>query len=497
MSVSFRMKTRVALLCVLALAPHLRCWSMPPQSPQAAPQTRSVEPGRAASAAHRTAHSSAAANPACTVKATNYLGWKAEEISNKWVTLEIVPQIGGRLIQVQFGGHDLLYVNPQLKGQVIPPGTRGVEHNYGGDKIWPLPEGNEDEQHWSGSGGRLDGAPFTLKVVSRGPSTCSVRLTGPVDDEIGQRYIREIGITRDTPVIGFHVVMQNMSGYPQTWSEQTITEFATSEPAGTENFNTKFWGVTELNPTSAYPKGYYVRTGPEDNPAFVVKDKMLRVHWNDIVQEVWIDSPTGWLAAVNGESGYTVVERHDLDPQHEYPSKASIIFYSSGEPQKRKPSTDSTSPAQGQQVEPREGPFVEAEVNSPMVQLKPGESYAMDTTWYPTHAGRDFVTTTWAGVVVKPLTATLTSAGLALSGEFGVFYAGNLVVHLYPKKGEDNTVKLMPVVPTEPVKLQTTINVPTNISRVSVHLVDPNGLDRGPLGEVQVSPSPSPPQLTQ
>jgi hypothetical protein len=71
------------------------------------------------------------------------------------------------------------------------------------------------------------------------------------------------------------------------------------------------------------------------------------------------------------------------------------------------------------------------------------------------------------------------------------------VAHMYPRRGEDNTVKLMPVVPTQPVQLQTTINVPPNISRVSVHLVDPNGLDRGPLGEVQVSPPPSSPPLTQ
>ncbi len=81
--------------------------------------------------------------------------------------LEIVPQIGGRLIQVTFGGHDFLYVNPHLKGQVIPPErNRGGEHNYGGDKVWPLPEGNQDEQHWSG-GGNLDGGPFTLEVLSQ------------------------------------------------------------------------------------------------------------------------------------------------------------------------------------------------------------------------------------------------------------------------------------------------------------------------------------------
>ena len=58
----------------------------------------------------------AVATPGCQVQATNYLGWKAEEISNPWVKLEIVPQIGGRLIQVTFGGHDFLYVNPLLQG---------------------------------------------------------------------------------------------------------------------------------------------------------------------------------------------------------------------------------------------------------------------------------------------------------------------------------------------------------------------------------------------
>ena len=53
--------------------------------------------------------------PDCKVHATTYLGWKAEEMSNPWVKLEIVPEIGGRLIQVTFGGHDFLYINPRFK----------------------------------------------------------------------------------------------------------------------------------------------------------------------------------------------------------------------------------------------------------------------------------------------------------------------------------------------------------------------------------------------
>ena len=54
-----------------------------------------------------------------------------------------------------------------------------------------------------------------------------------------------------------------------------------------------------------------------------------------------------------------------------------------------------------------------------------------------------------------------------------------------------STAKLMSVTPTEPVQLHMTLKAPPNTTRVSVHLVDSNGLDRGPLGEVQVLPVPS------
>ena len=56
----------------------------------------------------------------CTVQAADYQGWKAEEMANSWEKLEIIPQLGGRLMQVTFGGHDYLFVNPQLKGKIVP-----------------------------------------------------------------------------------------------------------------------------------------------------------------------------------------------------------------------------------------------------------------------------------------------------------------------------------------------------------------------------------------
>jgi hypothetical protein len=66
------------------------------------------------------------------------------------VQLTLVPQNGGHLMQVVFDGHPFLFVNPKFAGKYFPP-TEEKWFNYGGDKLWLLPEGNHDEQHWAGN----------------------------------------------------------------------------------------------------------------------------------------------------------------------------------------------------------------------------------------------------------------------------------------------------------------------------------------------------------
>jgi len=86
------------------------------------------------------------------VQSATFQGWKGEELVNDWVRLAIVPQLGGRLMQVEFGGHRYLFVNPKYKGKYFPPTESGQKRewfNYGGDKLWPLPEGHGEGQ-WPG-----------------------------------------------------------------------------------------------------------------------------------------------------------------------------------------------------------------------------------------------------------------------------------------------------------------------------------------------------------
>src|ERR1700687_1701231 len=57
----------------------------------------------------------------CRVEAVEYKGWHAQQISNRWVQLIVVPQNGGRLMQVSFAGHSYLFVNPKFAGKYLPP----------------------------------------------------------------------------------------------------------------------------------------------------------------------------------------------------------------------------------------------------------------------------------------------------------------------------------------------------------------------------------------
>jgi hypothetical protein len=427
-----------------------------------------------------------AATEACRVENIDYLGWKAVRMANTWVKLTIVPQLGGRLMQVTFGDHDYLFVNSQLKGQSFSPEESASQKrwfNYGGDKIWPMPEGSGDEQHWPGAEGAvLDSGAFTLQVLSKG-ETCSVRLTGPVDPFIGQQYIRDISIGSASPAISFHAVMKNTSGYPQEWSEQSVSQYNTADPSNPAQPNPNFWAFTPVNPQSAYLNSYHVRTGMASSSGYSTRDGLFAVHSSQAGGEVWIDSPGEWLAVVDGSTQFAMVERFRYVHGADYPGKATAIVYTTGIGRRGpQPPADPTRPAIH---------YMEAELNSPLIRLDPGESYAMDTQWLPARMGSELTNVSYAGTVGRSLTVITSPMGLTLAGEFGVFFAGQLEARFYDRQGARlGTTKVQDVTPLEIVSLQQTVPAPSETVRVSLHLIDRSGLDRGPLGETTIPLTP-------
>jgi hypothetical protein len=134
--------------------------------------------------------------------------------------------------------------------------------------------------------------------------------------------------------------------------------------------------------------------------------------------------------------------------------------------------------------------YMESEINSPLCRLRPGESCDLETEWLPARTGSEFHAVTDAGIVVRPLRALrLENGKIALSGSFGVFFAGRLVAHFYDGHGLSlGSVTVATVDPVEVVSLEKEIALPGEPARVSLHVEDGNGLDRGLVQEVQVGP---------
>src|SRR5439155_7365259 len=201
--------------------------------------------------------------------------------------------------------------------------------NPGGYKIRQRHEGANDEQSWPGAVGQpLDSGTFTLQILGSG-ATCAVRLVGPPDPFIGQQYIRDISIGADSPAISFHAVMKNISGYPQTWSEQSVSQYNTADAQNPGQPNPDFWALTPAHPHSVYLNSYHVRSGNASNAGYHVRDGLFTVHTTDASGEVWVDSPGEWLAVVDGATAYTMVERFRYQRGADYPGKATVIFYTS------------------------------------------------------------------------------------------------------------------------------------------------------------------------
>ncbi len=425
-----------------------------------------------------------AADHACTIRPVDFEGWHAQEISNDWVRLTIVPQLGGRLMQVSFGGHAFLFVNPKYKGKYIPPSeAAGRWINYGGDKIWPLPEGNEDEHHWVLKSDPLDDGEYSFHSSIQ-DERCSATLQGPPDPVTGLQYTREIGVGSHSPAISFHAVMKNIAGHPIEWSVQSVTQYDLADQRSPKGFNRDFYAFAPLNQHSAYFTGYQVRDGLADDPSFELKNGLFRLHWLYLENEVWLDSPAGWLALVDRASHYAMVERFSYQPHATYPGNATVIFYKNGASlgidENQLPALNSATPG--------ETPYyMEAELNSPMVSLRPGESYAFDTQWLPTRSGNNFVAVSDAGIVEVSPTAVPNANGLVITGTFDVFFPGTVRARFLNSSGSElGQVLLAKADPEEPLSLHAEVTAPALTARVSLHLVDDQGVDRGVLGEAEV-----------
>jgi hypothetical protein len=423
---------------------------------------------------------------------SSFRGWNSQRLGNWLVELQIVPEISGRVIQLTMGNKEFLWVNPQLAGKLPPEGGVGPDNawlNYGGDKLWPAPQGWDNAEQWPGPPDAvLDGGAYEMKVLSSGGGKASVLLTSGKDKRSGIQFSRVISVYDGSTRVSFEATMKNIDTKPRRWGIWAHTQLDGRKKGG--GCNTEMNAYCPLNPKSHFTNGYSVIFGDEKNPSFQpdAAKNLMRVQYQYKVGKIGLDSPAGWVATVDGISGKVFVQRFVFEQGSEYPDGSSVEFWLNGLGSFKAWGKDNVMPA-----DPVKNPYVfESEVLSPFAKLQPGESYTWKYDWYLTSIGAgksEVVDCTSAGVVAEPLSAKVENGKIRLKGRFGVFAQGTLVVVVKDAQGKDvERNKLIEgVFPVIPVVIDQAVAMPAGTASVSLVLVDGAGTDTGKIAEAEVN----------
>ena len=403
--------------------------------------------------------------------ATDKIGeWFAVQVSNALISVSIVPEIGGRLLDFGLGGTQIFYSNPRLRGQAIPRSWEGESsRNYGGSKVWPAPQGWSNEQEWPGPPDRvLDCGAYDWRAeLNR--DQASVYLQSPHDEYTGLTMGRQIKIGSGTSSVEVLHTMQNTSHRPVCWS---------------------IWQVTQVN---AYPgleifipaTGFHQTFGDLPYPAvsYCAAQKQVRVKYQDQVAKLAVEASQGWFASLDHARGYALAETFRIAPGARYPDGAPSAFWISGR---------GTFTLHGDRVDMGAlpggcDPHVETEIMSPLTQLAPGESFQFRTAWHAAALDSDQIAAVSpAGIIGAPL-AVRPGSPACFTGSFGVFWVAKLRLMAYDRASRIvGTFDLGEVNPCQPVRLDRALDLPHQTARCSLILFDRNGEQLGVLDRVNL-----------
>jgi len=331
----------------------------------------------------------AALVPCLVVAATvergvDYKGWDCVVMRNDNTEVVIAPDIAGRIIQYRVDGHDFLWVNEKLAGKVFPPeenSNMDMWKNYGGDKIWPAPQGWSSKDTWPGPGDPVIVAPHSCEIIKKRGKEVKVRITGSdKGGYAGVQFIRTLTLREGSSRLDHHIIMKNVSRRTVSWGIWTVTQMDFSDQGkqkGDHDWNEQACLLIPMNPRSMWPEKYQVMFGLASSfnwqPDYA--DNLMKVKYMNFVGKIVMDVSDGWAAMVDPASGYVFVQTFPYHPDAVYPDKGNYEVWVAGKGEfvhanQRRRAEDDPSAR-----------FVEMEILGPKTTLKPGEQTELELSW--------------------------------------------------------------------------------------------------------------------
>lgn len=399
---------------------------------------------------------------AVAVDESDYNGHKSFTLKNGLVTVVVVPELGGRVMEYKLGAQPLLWANAEELNR--PAGTASASgrdwRNWGGYKVWPAPQ-----DKWGGppdpEGSRLDSGVYTGSTQLAEAGAQAVTVESPPDPQVTGLQLKRIckaypGTTRLT----VEQTMTNVSEKPVTWSVWDVTQVPGSlEGGGKASREARVYFPLANN--SRFDNGFKsLRNSGGSQWKPDIAPGIMGVEYQGAEGKIGADSTAGWVAYADEKHQYVYVKRFKLDLAAQYPDGGcSVEVYTSAGL-----------------------PYLEVEVLSPLTTLQPGESYTFTEDWFAARCPGPVVDCTNVGAISIPLEARASDKDLRVTGKLGVFAPGQLQIVLAGKDGQAlQTVEGPKVSPSEVVTLDQKVPMTEGCEQVQLALM---GADKTPIGQV-------------
>ena len=283
-----------------------------------------------------------------------YHGWNTFEIVNGYLTVRVAPEIGGRILSLEWRGTELLFTQKQHRGEVLHPEnhpdpvSRKKELGFrlwGGDKTWISPQ-----NQWANGIPPLDLDAGIYSFSIESPDR--LRMESPLCRETGLKITRILEIRK--PGLRLTESIQNFGESPArrgVWNvSQLLRPFLVLFPACPDEVH-----------------GY-----KSEGDSVRLKKEMVQPVKRDGWSRILCDRPVHFKFGTTGRSGHLVafregsgrgrglahIRRFSLQEDATYAHDASMEVFNS-------PDYD----------------YLELEVHAPLRELQPGDRSTLIQDW--------------------------------------------------------------------------------------------------------------------
>jgi hypothetical protein len=393
------------------------------------------------------------------IKNYKNLGWDVWLLSNDWISLTAIPEIGGRIMEYALGNHSPLFINRDLLGQTIKPAEGQEWPNFGGYKVWPAPQ---ETWQWPPPP-ILDHGRYPAEIEHQNEESVTLCLKSHEEKwgMPGIRLERRITMKHNSAKVRLRETFINESDRDISLSIWDVTQLAVQHFDKKDHEN--FWIYFPINPKSRYGKSGIYATAETPALKGEAAPGIYGVQYDPHETKIFSDCHEGWIGHV--DHGLQLAYTKTFPNYHGKPypdNDARIAVYTS-----------------------EKLPYMEMEIMGPILELSPEEEISLSIDWGITCTTPPILDVNDIGIVSEHLAHSKDR----LTGQYGVFFEGSLFLVFRDLRGIMLKKSLPQAVhPNRPVQINLPAQIDPDMRLIEVQINGSDGHLLGVLDSLEIIP---------